>query len=323
MKFAYRLLTKYIIQDLSPEELEKILRWKKENNENLELYQKITALRIRYKYESFDNSQKVEDALRLVNKQIDRQSQSYLFKKVLKYAAVVIILISLSLFGRKYIESESYISIVVREGDNVKKLTLDDGTLVWLNNGATLRVPKSFSSENRKVSIEGEVYFDVRKNMENPFWVHTPEMNVKVLGTSFSVNSRNNGQIVETILTSGEVILQDRDFDTIMEMSPGEKVTFDALSDEYHVETIDVNVSTAWHLNQLTFESITLREIVNKIAILYDVNVNLESKTLADKKFRCVINRDESLVEVLDILQYLAHIRYRIEGDEVFINEWK
>jgi len=321
MEFDYSLLAKYIIQELSPEEWEKLVQWKKESKENQELYQKVTALRISNKYNSFNTTSKIENALELVNKQIDQPSKSHLFKKVLKYAAIVIMLISLSLFGQKYVESESYISIIVREGDNVKKLTLDDGTLVWLNSGSTLRVPKSFSSENRKVSIEGEVYFDVRKNMESPFWVHTPEMNVKVLGTSFSVNSRNNGQIVETILTSGKVILQDRNFETIMEMSPGEKVIFNAGPNEYYVETIDVNISTAWHLDQLKFESITLREIVNKIAILYDVNVNLESKTLADKKFRCVINRDESLFEVLDILKYLAHIKYRIEGDEVFISE--
>lgn len=323
MNDDYSLLAKYILGELTPKELEHIIQWKNESNENSALFRKITHLRVQSKYDVYRRTEKTDDALKLINRQIDQRSKGYSFKRFLRYAAVIMIFISFSVFGLKnYMEQEEqYVSIVVKEGGVVKKISLDDGTVVWMNSGSTLRLPNSFSSENRSVRIEGEVYFDVRKNQENPFFVHTGQMSVKVLGTSFSINSRDEGEIIETILTSGKVVLQDRNNNTILEMSPGEKVTFIPGKGEYSVETIDVNVSTAWHLDQLTFESVTLREIVNKIAILYDVNVNLESKTLADKKFRCVINRDESLIEVLDILKYLARIEYRIEGDEVFINE--
>ena len=70
----------------------------------------------------------------------------------------------------------------------------------------------------------------------------------------------------------------------------------------------------------MTFENSTLREIVNKLSMIYDVNINLESKELADRRYRCVINREETLEEVLDILKLLAPINYRIDENEVFIN---
>jgi ferric-dicitrate binding protein FerR (iron transport regulator) len=126
---------------------------------------------------------------------------------------------------------------------------------------------------------------------------------------------------VETILASGKVVLQDNRKEDVYEMSPGEKVVFNAENNSYSVSTVDVNTLTSWHLDQIKFENATLREIVNKLSLIYDVNINLESKKLADRRYRYVINREESLKEVLDILSYLAPIHYRIEGNEVFITE--
>ncbi len=84
---------------------------------------------------------------------------------------------------------------------------------------------------------------------------------------------------------------------------------------------MDVKAHTSWYLDQITFENATLREIVNKLSVIYDVNINLESAKLADHRFRYVINREETLVDVLDLLCYLAPIGYHINKNEVFITE--
>lgn len=146
-------------------------------------------------------------------------------------------------------------------------------------------------------------------------------MNVKVTGTSFNLFVNDESREVETILASGKVVLQDHHGKDIFEMSPGEKVVYTAKNNNYTVSTVDVNTFTSWYLDQITFENATLREIVNKLSLIYDVNINLESKRLADRRYRYVINKEETLKEVLDILSYLAPIQYRIEGNEVFITE--
>ena len=74
-------------------------------------------------------------------------------------------------------------------------------------------------------------------------------------------------------------------------MSPGEKVTYDNNKNEYATEVVDVNVCTAWRLNQFVFENVTLRELVNQLSVKFNVNINLESTKLAQRKFRCVIKR--------------------------------
>ena len=170
-------------------------------------------------------------------------------------------------------------------------------------------------------SLQGEAFFDVAKNAQYPLYVSTNYVNIKVLGTAFNVKTDEKHQNVETVLTRGKVALLDKQWNPILDMSPGEKVTYDNNKNEYATEVVDVNVCTAWRLNQFVFENVTLREIVNQLSVKFNVNINLESTKLAQRKFRCVINEDESLPDILKLLKYLAPIQYRIEGKEIFIYE--
>lgn len=143
----------------------------------------------------------------------------------------------------------------------------------------------------------------------------------KVLGTAFNVKTDEKHQNVETVLARGKVALFDKQWKAVLDMSPGEKVTYNNYKNEYATEFVDVNICTAWRLNQFVFENVTLREIVNQLSVKFNVNINLESSKLAQRKFRCVINEDESLSDILKLLKFLAPIQYRIEGSEIFIYE--
>ena len=158
------------------------------------------------------------------------------------------------------------------------------------------------------------------KHKGSSFRVQTEYVDVKVLGTSFNLNTHTENNELKAVLVSGKISLQNKEEKEILRMSPSEMVTYNPLRNEYSIETVNTNISSAWHLNQMTFENSTLREIVNKLSMIYDVNINLESKELADRRYRCVINREETLEEVLDILKLLAPINYRIDENEVFIN---
>ena len=124
-------------------------------------------------------------------------------------------------------------------------------------------------------------------------------------------------------MTRGKVVLLDKQEHAVLDMSPGEMVTYDKQTNEYVTETVDVNTRTAWHLNQFVFENTTLREIAYQLENKFDVNINIESSELTQRKFRCVINEDESLIEILDQLKYLASVQYRVKDKEIFIYELK
>lgn len=153
------------------------------------------------------------------------------------------------------------------------------------------------------------------------FNVFTGYVNIQVKGTSFDVKTDVENKRVEAVLVSGEIELLDADRNKLLDVSPGEKVTYNQNKNEYTTEAVDVNILTAWRLRQFVFENATLREIVNKLSVKFNVNINIESSALAQRKFRCVINEDESLPDILKLLTFLAPIRYRIEGKEIFIYE--
>ena len=91
-------------------------------------------------------------------------------------------------------------------------LVLPDGTKVWLNSGSQLDYDKNYGNKLREVSLIGEAYFDVVKNPERPFLIHTRKMDIKVIGTAFNVKCYPGEKTTETSLVRGsiEVTLKDR-----------------------------------------------------------------------------------------------------------------
>ncbi len=321
MDSGFSLLVKYLSSPLSPAERQELEEWRMCSPENQSLFSEVSRLRLISEFRRGNTVSGTALALSRVQEKFRRRTLQYRFFNVFKYAAAIAFIVLLSVFAWKQWTAGRYTTIVVAEHESVKKVNLADGSTVWLGASSELRIPRSFSSSRRILSLKGRAFFDVRKNPRSPFLVTSPYMNVKVAGTSFDLFVDDEEHRVEAILASGKVVLQDDRKEDVFEMSPGEKVVFNAENNSYSVSTVDVNTLTSWHLDQIKFENATLREIVNKLSLIYDVNINLESKKLADRRYRYVINREESLKEVLDILGYLAPIHYRIEGNEVFITE--
>lgn len=321
MEFNYALLVKYLIGSLSSEEMEEVMRWRDLSAENETVFSEVLRLRLSWNTAKYADNERIDMALEKVNVRINRARRYRIARSLLKYAAVILLLVSFSAVGWNYFKPETYMTIALGDSEGVKKVTLDDGSVVWLRGNSALKIPQSFSAVNRTVSLQGEAFFDVAKNAQFPLYVSTNYVNIRVLGTAFNVKTDEKHQNVETVLARGKVALLDKQWNPILDMSPGEKVTYDNNKNEYATEVVDVNVCTAWRLNQFVFENVTLREIVNQLSVKFNVNINLESTKLAQRKFRCVINEDESLPDILKLLKYLAPIQYRIEGKEIFIYE--
>ena len=321
MDFDYRLLAKYLTDTLSPEEMEKVERWRVLSIENEDIFSKLVKLRVSWKFTQYNTPEHIEKALNGLNVKIDSRRRFQIFRSVMRYAAVVLLLVSFSYVGWDYLKPYNYVTITVKQSEDVKKIKLADGSTAWLKSGSSLKIPETFTADNRKLSLQGEAFFDVAKNAQSPLYISTNYVNIKVLGTAFNVKTDEEHQNVETVLARGKVALLDKQWKAVLDMSPGEKVTYNNRKNEYATEVVDVNICTAWRLNQFVFENVTLREIVNQLSVKFNVNINLESSKLAQRKFRCVINEDESLPDILKLLKFLAPIRYRIEGDEVFIYE--
>ena len=321
MDVDYRLLAKYLTDMLSPEEMKQVEEWRKLSIDNEEVFSELMKLRVSWKFTQYNTPEHIEEALNGLNAKINSRRRFQILRSVMRYAAVILLFVSFSYVGWGYLKPDNCVTIRVEQGEDVKKIVLADGSAVWLKEGSSLRIPEVFAENNRKLSLQGEAFFDIAKNANSLFIVATDYVKVEVHGTSFHVNVNAGNKSVETVLVRGCISLHALNGKKILEMNPGERVAYSWDENTCFTDHVDVNVCAVWRFNQLVFENTTLREIANQLSIKYNVNVNIKSSRLAQRRFRCVINEDERLPDVLEQLCYLAPITYRIESSEIYISE--
>ncbi|MFV0266554.1 MAG: FecR family protein, partial [Draconibacterium sp.] len=134
------------------------------------------------------------------------------------------------------------------------RLTLSDGTKVYLNSMTSLKYPVQFGPDKREVELTGEAYFEVVKNAAKPFIVSTSELKVEVLGTSFNVNAYEDSENTVTTLVEGRVKLLNALNDGEEQiLQPNEQAVMDKLSGKIVTSNVDVSNYIRWKDGQLVF----------------------------------------------------------------------
>src|SRR5215204_704964 len=160
----------------------------------------------------------------------------------------------------------------------VKDVILEDGSKVYLRNGASLRFPEKFAKDSRQVSLSGEAFFEVTPNTARPFVITAGESEVHVIGTSFTINERENN--VEVIVRTGKVQFNSK-LDTNMKviLVPGEKALLANNTIRKDVNT-DNNFN-AWQSHQLVFNNTPLGQVATTLSNYYDLNIILKKEDSA------------------------------------------
>lgn len=166
------------------------------------------------------------------------------------------------------------------------KVTLPDGTRVWLNAASSISFPTSFPGNSRVVSITGEAYFEVFKNAAKPFTVKTYNGEITVLGTSFNVNSYTDEPGVKTSLLEGSVRIKN------IVLKPGQALKAG------EIVTTDLDQDLAWKNDVFSFYNVKLVDAMRQISRWYDVEVFYEGK-FDDIELGGEIGRNLTLKQVL------------------------
>ena len=199
-------------------------------------------------------------------------------------------------------------------------VTLPDGTKVWLNAGSRLRYAGNESSwENRDVTLEGEAFFDVVRDEHHPFTVHTGEIRVQVLGTRFNVRNSSVSGDYQVVLSSGRVDVsipgQER-----VKLSPGEMMECSKTSGEISVRKVEASNYTSWTGDAVRFDNRTLKDVAVNLEHRYNVRVTLAEGVPEQERISFRIT-NETLAEAMQVVSRLAHVRCRIDTDEVVIEK--
>lgn len=321
------LLSLYLSGDLSEKERILIDEWRKESPENESLYQEscraceaIPLLNEMEKFNSFE-------ALKKVNKRINRTDYSGWCTIIQRIAAILIMPVlmyagyqTLQNFSMKKQQAENAViqTVTSRQG-MVSKFSLPDGTSVWLNSGSELQFPIRFTDNMREVSLKGEAFFEVVKNEKHPFRVNARDMNIDVMGTSFSVISYSDENQSEVILKEGKVRLSidegqiTKDYGT---MNPGQRAVYNEESQKIITKEVNPQKYIAWINGDLIFDDDPMEDVVKRLSRWFNVEIIIEDPEINEYIYKATF-RNENLKQVLNLLKLSAPIDYGIIESKV------
>ncbi|WP_142688245.1 FecR family protein [Chitinophaga polysaccharea] len=191
------------------------------------------------------------------------------------------------------------------------KITLPDGTDVWLNANSSVSYPTAFNGKEREVGITGEVYFEVAADVEQPFRVKVNNnMDVMVLGTHFNINAYPDESTINTTLLEGAVLVKTTG--AMRHLSPGQQAKATPAGDGIvKVGRVDVNSAIAWKNGYFSFEDADIPTVMRQLSRWYNIEVKYSDK-IPEETFTGEIGRSLTQEQLLKVLSQ-AKINFKVE----------
>lgn len=308
------LLNKYIAGDATPEEKEEVARWLDADKKNMKEF---LALRKLYDISIWQQEQTpvAKDKLSLGNKHWTLRSASFELAKV---AAIFILAFTIvySFLINEDNDSAKMQTIFVPPGQRAE-LTLTDGTKVWLNAKTTFTFPDKFTANNRRVTLDGEGYFDVTKNPEKPFIVNTERYDIKVMGTEFNVTAYSGSSVFETSLLKGAVEVFSPAKNTKVSLEPHMR-TYEE-NGILKKDTIEHENYFLWKEGLICFYDEPVDKMIKKLQLYYDVKIDVQNKTLLNNRYSGKFRTKDGVEHVLKVLQLNNKFSYEKDNDRNLI----
>jgi ferric-dicitrate binding protein FerR (iron transport regulator) len=212
-------------------------------------------------------------------------------------------------------------------------LELPDGSKLWLNAGSRVKYDEGFAGGRRELTLVGEAFFDVKHDPDHPFIIHTGELDVKVLGTSFNIKAYPNDSTIETTLIKGKVEIDfPGNSKAGIVLRPNEKVvvpvkgvpvaqSVDGNVDRRTVSpdpTYQTLIETSWVEDKLVFRNEAFSDVSRRLERWYNIHFSFEDEHYKHDRLTGYF-KDQPIKNVMDALQISLGFRYRIDGDTIRI----
>lgn len=195
------------------------------------------------------------------------------------------------------------------------KVTLPDGSRVWLNAGSSLRFPTAFRGGERKVTLTGEAYFDIISYPDQPFIVETDNIQITELGTQFNIMAYDDEPAVKTTLIDGAVKVGKGAVSVILR--PGEQAQAGINIKGIQVKSVDTAEAVAWKNGLFLFHGTELKEVLRQLTRWYDIDIVYNGKD--NVHLNGMISRRASLSAVLDLLKTASNLTFKKEGNTITV----
>lgn len=286
--------------------------------------------------------------LRRLNKSEDHPSRGlrrrrlYLFAAGIAASLAVLFLFLYQWAPKKTVQPIAQNTVSTKPGSK-SKIQLPDGSQVWLNADSRIVYNESFSGAAREVQLCGEAYFDVVKDRNHPFLIHTSAIDVLVLGTTLNIRSYSNEKSTVAVLLHGSVQITLRNHpDRTIILRPNDKLVVQngggfllsvagragqkeadtaqvmSLGKAHFQSTDSVATEVLWVKNKLAFDQESLETVALKIERWFNVKVTITEEALQHTEYSGVFE-DESLPQVMEALRLTGNFHYTIRRRQVTI----
>ena len=224
--------------------------------------------------------------------------------------------------GVKETEPEDQLknTLVVPRGGEYT-LVLSDGSRVFLNSVSKLVYPVVFSEDKREVTLKGEAYFEIAKDVNKPFIVNVDGVKIEVLGTSFNVKAYEEESNIFTTLVEGKVKLNADENERGCILVPDQQAVVDRNSNNITVKKVDVQQFIGWKNGIYSFADQSVEDIMRTLSRWYDFEYEFTDESLKAIHFEGGVNKYENIYPILDIMQSTEKLKYKVDGNKIIFTK--
>ncbi len=304
-----KLILKSLNKTTSLEEFNALEAWKNESNENLEFLKAMQEEHNSVNYKDFNK----EQAWNNINSHLNQPIKKIAWAKW-GIAAAILLLLSA---GSYFYASNENIPSLFKTQNTIQNYALVDNSEIWLNTNSEVQYLSDFKTE-RKVSLSGEAFFDVKANKDNPFIIELNSSDfIKVVGTSFNVVNRDDE--FDLTVYSGKV--EFHALKRVINLTKGDRIV--KVNGSFtKIRNTDKNVSS-WKNKELIFDNILLNKALTQIGKHYSVKIKLDKSIDISKCYLRSKYTQESITDVMLELSKFFVMEYKQSESTILISKLK
>lgn len=196
----------------------------------------------------------------------------------------------------------------------VKKILLQDSTVIWLNANSSLTLKKNYGRGSRQVQLSGEANFEVKRDTLRPFIVDASELQVRVLGTSFNVRNYQHLSQIKVSVTRGKVSVNERHKQLAL-LTKNQGLDYDKKAELYQLVKIDSTNHTAWTAGKVVLQKAGYDELKQAMLNLYGVNLLTADDKVKSFLYNITLRSNQRKEEVLkNLMIILQNKKFKQEG---------
>lgn len=197
------------------------------------------------------------------------------------------------------------------------QIILSDSSRIYLNAATELKYPVVFNSSSREVYLSGEAYFEIAKDSLRPFYVVTDAARVRVYGTKFNINTHHNR--TQAVLVEGHIGIQGKSEEREYHLQPSDLSTFTPDGRLIDIRQVDTFPYIAWKSGKFVFENKCLEEIMDHLALWYDVDIFYMQPSLKTLRFTGHMRKYDQIGTIFDAIHRITGVKFRIEGKTITV----